>query len=1134
MLPTRILRFKSEELLSILWMCFCIAALLATSHVQETAALPEKSEIDVGSGQYHTAVAGGSTSGLQINSNIACLSLSHPLPRCGTDPIQVRLLSFPDAKDGEAQQALARAEALRAQWTEAALRQAIEDYDNAALLWTSISDFANASEATRKSGDVYFLFSEYKKALERYQNAEVLAKRSSDWLAQARTLSQIGRVQSYLGNNDLAQKQLTRALHLFEQHEANRSVIATNAYGEALSNEAEVTYATGNFAKAWTQFDGVLNVLQSDPNTEAKVHLFKAYIAGSRGDRERAVEEISLAQRLYEAAGNKRGEGLALTAKGMSLSLKTTQHLAIELHSKAIKIFRAIGDRHSEAVALNAIGQVYENVEDYRNAGSHYKLALELFENTGALDAAAGTMYSVAAAYRLGKDLDQALEYYERCLELSRTAGKLRHQAYALTEIAAIYGTQGLYEPALKHYQELPKFFKSIGDLRGLAITFNGHGDVLLKMGEKKKALDLYRQAFSLGEKMRDNGILLATLFNLARANLALGFHDTARTLIQQSFDLIEELRKNVGSPDFRASYFSGVRKHYDLYVEILMQLDRLRPGQGFAAEAFFVTEQGRARSLLELLSESRTRIRAGVGKELVEHEHSLRERLRARAQYQMNLALSGKETSEMAEVTADVAQLKSQYQVVQAQLREQNPQLFSFEQFVPVRLERIQNELDSDTMLLEFALGDEHSYLWAITSNSVEYYILPARREIEQAATEFYKLITALQGNSEQSNAGYQASVEAAERHYSEKAKNLSRILLGQVAEGLGNRRLVVVTEGALQYIPFSALPPPERTAGPVGTYLLETNEVVVLPSASTLIAIRGAQKGKASPGKVVAVIADPVFGESDERVQNDALSSATAKAAAAEDPNQPGHPMSEDSRLARLHHASKEADAIFAVAPWGTTLVAKGFDASRETVMSSEISRAQIVHFATHGILNTENPELSAIVLTMIDRNGSKTNGLMPLPDIYSLDLSAQLVVLSACQTALGKELNGEGLVGLTHSFMSAGANSVVASLWKVDDRATAVLMAEFHKGMLQKGMTPSAALRSAQLKMMHDKQWSAPYYWAGFVLQGEYANHIAVERRVWLRPGLLFLFLLILTAVTLLILHKRKRRIAPSQFN
>jgi len=230
-------------------------------------------------------------------------------------------------------------------------------------------------------------------------------------------------------------------------------------------------------------------------------------------------------------------------------------------------------------------------------------------------------------------------------------------------------------------------------------------------------------------------------------------------------------------------------------------------------------------------------------------------------------------------------------------------------------------------------------------------------------------------------------------------------------------------------------------------------------------------------------------------------------------------------DGSLGRLLYAKEEADAISAFAPWSTTIVAEGFDATRERAMRPDVGQYQIVHFATHGFLDSEHPALSGIVLTMVDQNGIRTDGMMALHDVYSLDLSAQLIVLSACQTALGKEIKGEGLVGLTHGFLSAGSNSVVSSLWKVDDKATAVLMAEFYQAMLETGAAPSTALRSAKLKMIRDKRWGAPYYWAGFVLEGEYANHISIDRHRWLPAALVLLTLLIFTVAIILSITKPK---------
>jgi CHAT domain-containing protein len=206
---------------------------------------------------------------------------------------------------------------------------------------------------------------------------------------------------------------------------------------------------------------------------------------------------------------------------------------------------------------------------------------------------------------------------------------------------------------------------------------------------------------------------------------------------------------------------------------------------------------------------------------------------------------------------------------------------------------------------------------------------------------------------------------------------------------------------------------------------------------------------------------------------------------------------------------------------------MVAKGFDASRETAMSPEVGQYQILHFATHGFLDSEHPELSAIVLAKVDQNGVEKNGLMPLNDIYSLTLSTDLTVLSACQTALGKDVKGEGLVGLSHGFISAGSKSVVASLWKVDDRTTAMLMADFYRSMLKQGMTPAAALRQAKLNMMRQKQWAAPYYWAGFVFQGDYRNHIAIETRPWTRHALMLVVLAILILSSVLVIYLRRRR-------
>ena len=183
------------------------------------------------------------------------------------------------------------------------------------------------------------------------------------------------------------------------------------------------------------------------------------------------------------------------------------------------------------------------------------------------------------------------------------------------------------------------------------------------------------------------------------------------------------------------------------------------------------------------------------------------------------------------------------------------------------------------------------------------------------------------------------------------------------------------------------------------------------------------------------------------------------------------------------------READLIAALASRGRPLKALDFEASRATATSPELGQYRILHFATHSLLNNQQPELSGIVLSLVDKQGRPQDGFLRLYEIYNLKLEADLVVLSACQTALGKEIKGEGLVGLTRGFMYAGTPRVVASLWKVSDEATAELMKRFYQKMLKDGLRPAAALRAAQVSMLKEKPWTPAYYWAGFVLQGEW---------------------------------------------
>ncbi len=1043
-----------------------------------------------------------------------------------------------DQKVYLAQRTTASAALLRGDWTEINLRQSIEKYDEASLIWGSVQNLQSAAVATMEAAEVCLTLGQYHEALKRYQKAEVQAKKARARLEESKALGEAGRLYSYLGDNDTAQRKVGEALKLVSfDDQANQPATLKINFAENLLNQGEVSYSKGNLLKSLKEFEESLKLFEElgDRSGAARAHLFLGYISGTLGDHEKAVAEVSRALDLYRKVRHKTGEGLCLSALGLAHSVNRNEDQAIKHHGEAIHIFRSIGDRQSEAIAFNGQGQAYENLHDYPTALEQYQKALRLFEDNGSLDFASVALINVARIYGKVGDREQALAYYEKCLKLSRATGKVRSEANALTDIAVLYADQGNRQKTISQYQKILRFYARISDWRGEATAWNKLGDVYFRLGEKPEALRSYERAFTLSERAGDKVLLVSALYNIARTQRDRGFLESALASINDSIKIIEDLRTNVASADFRISYFAGVREHYDLCIDILRRLHHQHPDRGFDVVAFLTSEKGRARSLVDILTEVRADLRPGAAPELLARERHLRSLLRAHAAYQMDLSVSGKDPAEKDEVSRQLNQLRAEYREVENQLKDGN-RFEVFDQATALNLEQVQAELrDGDAILLEYALGEERSYLWAVTADSLRSYELPSRSILEKAGREFYELITARQDIGESIAADYQSNVETSDRLKQDKALALSQLLFGPVADQLGTKSILIVTEGMLQYIPFHALPSPqskpvEPTAGNESSnplLLLDTNEVVTLPSVSTLIAIRRQKVKAVSEDKVVVVFADPVFNTNDDRFKNTGGTTLTVASSNSDQYSSPFalRGLARGGGPRRLVHSSQEADAIVATAPRGTTMVARSFDANREAAMRPDVGEYQIVHFATHGFFNSDHPELSGIVLAMVKPDGSKINGFMALQDIYKLNLSAKLVVLSACDTALGKDIKGEGLVSLTRGFMYAGSKSVVTSLWKVDDRATAKLMEHFYESMLQDGMTPAAALRSAKQKIRREKAWSEPFFWAGFVLQGEYKERIVVGSDPF-RSALVVSVALILVLAGGIILQRSRR--------
>ncbi|HEX2268628.1 MAG TPA: CHAT domain-containing protein, partial [Pyrinomonadaceae bacterium] len=509
---------------------------------------------------------------------------------------------------------------------------------------------------------------------------------------------------------------------------------------------------------------------------------------------------------------------------------------------------------------------------------------------------------------------------------------------------------------------------------------------------------DHYNQALAIFRNLNDLNSAAVALEGRARVYQQLGNLSESRKDIEESLSLVETVRARSGSQSLRASYLASREKAYEFYVDLLMQLHAKDANAGHDAEALQASERGRARSLLEMLNEAPADIQQGVGADLVQREREIRQSINAKAQRQIQLTAQNGNKQEIDTFAKEIRALEDEYQQVQVAIRKASPAYAALTQPQPLGLKEVQQLLDPDTVLLEYSLGDERSYLFAVTQDSLKTFALPKGDEIRKLAQQVSQSVTARSVvKSLETPAQRQARIARADAEFEKAAADLGRMILAPAAPDLGTRRVVVIADGALQYVPFAAL---SLRAG--YRPLILDNEIVSLPSASALAVQRQTLANRKPAPKALAVIADPVFSTRDSRFKSGTTETTDDTRIIEHGPAGSGTQLT----IRRLPFTRQEADRILAVAPRGANLRAVDFRANRSIATSGELSNYRYVHFATHGYLDTSRAGLSAIVLSLVDETGKPQDGFLRTHDIYNLNLPAELVVLSACETGLGKD--------------------------------------------------------------------------------------------------------------------------------
>ena len=821
--------------------------------------------------------------------------------------------------------------------------------------------------------------------------------------------------------------------------------------------------------------------------TRAEESRFK----GSPGDLQRAIREFQKAFELWRELKDSYEQSVALYGLAYTYRLSTDYQKSVSSSLQGLSLIREAGDPHLEAALLTALGWAYVYLGDTQQAFDSFSRALILRHVNGDKHGEALTLYGIGWFYALTDENERALEVFDRTLSLRREIKDRTGESLTLIGIAKIQHRLGKNNESINHLTEAVEMLRRSTFRKGFAEALSSLGWVEYATKQYESAINHFQEALQIWQRLEDRTGEATTRYGIARTKTQLGKLFEAQQHMQVALEYVEAMRARGENQRLRTSYFSLVQDYYEFAIDLLMRLHAENPQQGYANEAFSVSERSRNRNLLDLLNEAKVDIRQGAEPTLLQREQMLRRQFdEATAKKRTSLAAKIP-SEEAARIAQEVSDLSAKLEEVQAQIRKVSPHYALLTQARPVSANDVQQSLlDNETMLLEYALGTNRSYVWALTKNELLSYELPPRAEIEARSREVYNLITARNVNLKgETIAQKRERIHRADAEYQDAASRLSEMLLGPVSHKLDKKRLVIISHGLLQVLPFAALPAPgSETREP----LLARHEIISLPSVSVLAVLRQ-RLPRTQPRHTISIIADPVFARNDERLPSSHQLSPTGAHTNQIKFSANGKPvLEEDSEraLPRLFSTRWEADRIASFLEPKQSIVALDFAANRDFVISREFAESRFLHLATHTVINDEHSELSGIALSNFDAKGRRQDGFLRTDEIYRLRLLASLVVLSSCQSALGKEVKGEGLVGLTHAFMYAGVPRVMASLWTVSDNPTAQLMTQFYRKMLKNGrMSPAEALRSAQLSMLKDKRWESPYFWSGFVLQGEW---------------------------------------------
>jgi CHAT domain-containing protein/tetratricopeptide (TPR) repeat protein len=860
----------------------------------------------------------------------------------------------------------------------------------------------------------------------------------------------------------------------------------------ALSLDPKMTEACYRKAQALTLFGRVKDSLEAiekclppnkDETNEDRLQAFLNLLTANQVHLGNYAEAFSLSSRALELARaleDEEYEVASLVYLALIHNRQGNYPQALSCYQQAFAIAKE-SDKHSRYTNLRRypswIGDIYYALGDLRSAFQHFQLGLEMARKADDVNLQVFCLSRIGEVFIAWNDYNQAITYYKQLAEIEGGDANALNRLLFNDLLSTAYLRTGEYQKAEDSIQQMLKLARELPDFERQSKALNDLGELRLRLNEPEQAINAYHEALSLALDKNIPRHAWSAYAGLAMAYKRLEQLDKAREYYQRAIEIMEKVRANLGGEEERAGFFQDKVKVYKDLVAALMQLHDKNATKHYDAEAFHFTERGRARAFLDLLGEAKN-IDQAIDPDLLKLQQENQTNIS-----KLNIQLINERSKEPAKqdkekikgLEEELSKADEEQSNWLRELRSRHPSYADFKYPEPLKLEKAQRMLADHSLVLAYSLGEQESFLFAVSRDGYRVAKLPRSSDVGESVEKLIAAITDRAG----------ASLE----QYRAQAIKLYKDLIQPAGELLaGKRELIIIADDALHRLPFETLISPSIAGEPASVrsdyskwpYLVRQFAVTYAPSVSALASLRDYHKETGAPQKAFVAYSDPNYDQQNAPAVVVALRSAGD---------------GQQLKLGRLLNSRREVEGIAKLFAKNEADLYLEDSASEENVKAKDrLSRYRIVHFSAHGLVNEMRPRFSSIVLSLpkVDKEGnalSQEDGLLSAYEILNLKLNADLVVLSACQTGMGKEIKGEGMMGLMRAFMYAGTPSVMVSLWNVNDRSAADLMIRFYKHLWKprsEKLNKAEALRKAQLEVI--ALGNKPYHWAPFILVGK----------------------------------------------